>query len=89
LVGKSRRYQPTPNGLKMVSGLVVLRERVLEPLTRGILNPEPTGQPPTQHLWIAAIEVCVNRCWSSFANLGSPLKAGHRQEIVDVLGLTA
>jgi hypothetical protein len=43
LVGKGRCYQPTPNGLKMVSGLMVLRERVLEPFTRGILNSEPTA----------------------------------------------
>ena len=38
LVGKSRRYEPTANGLRMISGLMVLRERVLEPLTRGIVN---------------------------------------------------
>ncbi|MBV8832190.1 MAG: hypothetical protein JO108_23560 [Acidobacteriaceae bacterium] len=41
LVGKSRRYEPTPNGLRTISGLMVLRERVLEPLTRGMLNPAP------------------------------------------------
>jgi hypothetical protein len=29
LVGESRRYEPTPNGLRMISGLMVLRERVL------------------------------------------------------------
>ena len=38
LIGKSRRYEPTPNGLRMISGLTVLRERILEPLTRGIGN---------------------------------------------------
>jgi hypothetical protein len=38
LIGKSRRYEPTPNGLRMISGLTVLRERILEPLTRGISN---------------------------------------------------
>jgi hypothetical protein len=38
LIGKSRRYEPTPNGLRMISGLTVLRERILEPLTRGIIN---------------------------------------------------
>ena len=31
LVGKSRRYEPTPNGLRLISELMVLRERVVEP----------------------------------------------------------
>lgn len=42
LVGKSRRYEPTANGLRLISGLMVLRERVLEPLIRGIVNVVPT-----------------------------------------------
>jgi hypothetical protein len=40
LVGKTRRYEPTPRGLRMISALMVLRERVAEPLTRGIVNIE-------------------------------------------------
>ena len=40
LVAKSRRYEPTPQGLRMISALTVLRERVVEPLTRGIVDPE-------------------------------------------------
>lgn len=49
LVGKSRRYEATPDGLRTISALMVLRERVLEPLTRGIVNLEPTqpGVNPT------------------------------------------
>ena len=39
-VGKSRRYEPTPQGLRVMSALMVLRERVVEPLTRGIVNLE-------------------------------------------------
>jgi hypothetical protein len=46
LVGKSRRYELTPNGLRMISALLVLRERVVEPLTRGIVNVESI-QPAT------------------------------------------
>jgi hypothetical protein len=48
-VGKSRRYEPTPNGLRMISGVTVLRERVLEPLTHGIANfaPSALGANPT------------------------------------------
>ena len=38
LVAKSRCYEPTLNGLRMISALMVLRERVVEPLTRGIVD---------------------------------------------------
>ncbi len=46
LVGKSRRYEPTPDGLRLISALIVLRERIVEPLTRGIVTVEST-QPAT------------------------------------------
>jgi hypothetical protein len=38
LVGKGRRYEPTPNGLRMISAFMVLRERILEPLISGTVN---------------------------------------------------
>ena len=41
MVGKSRRYEPTREGLRLISGLMVLREHILEPLIRGVLAPEP------------------------------------------------
>jgi hypothetical protein len=43
LIGKSRRYEPTPNGLRMISGLMALRERILEPLIRRTVNHESTA----------------------------------------------
>lgn len=43
LAGKSRRYQPGPNGLRMISALMVLRERILEPLIRGVVNTAPSA----------------------------------------------
>jgi hypothetical protein len=46
LIGKPRRYEPTPEGLRMISALTVLREQVVEPLTRGIINVE-SAQPAT------------------------------------------
>jgi hypothetical protein len=42
LVGKNRRYEPTPQGLRIISALTILRERVLEPLSRGIVKIGPT-----------------------------------------------
>ena len=40
LVGKSRRYEPTSSGLTTISGILVLRERVLEPLIRSTVQRE-------------------------------------------------
>jgi hypothetical protein len=37
-VGKSRLYEPTSSGLTMISEIMVLRERVLEPLIRGTVH---------------------------------------------------
>ncbi len=56
LVGKSRRYEPTPKGLRMISGLIVLRERVLEPLTRSNINLAATSLQPIRRPWTSIIE---------------------------------
>jgi hypothetical protein len=34
-IGKSRRYRPTPDGLRVISALLTLREKVLKPLLAG------------------------------------------------------
>lgn len=52
-IGKSRRYEATPSGLKAIAALVVLRTHVIEPLfacsmngtpSRGVQNPTPLDQ---------------------------------------------
>ena len=52
-VGRSRRYEPLPQGLKALTALVVLRDKVIRPLlaaaietrpTRGVRNPRPVDQ---------------------------------------------
>jgi hypothetical protein len=44
-VGFSRHYQPLSQGLKTVAALVVLRERVIQPLLAGIATPRLGRRP--------------------------------------------
>ena len=40
-IGASRRYQPLPEGLRALTALVVLREKVIRPLLAASTRPEP------------------------------------------------
>ena len=53
-LGKSRRYAPTPEGLRAITALSVLRDQVLKPLLAGIISDEPSQQPAT----ISSIDRC-------------------------------
>jgi hypothetical protein len=44
-VGSSRHYQPVSQGLKTVAALVVLREKVIQPLLAGIVTPRLGRKP--------------------------------------------
>jgi hypothetical protein len=46
-IGKSRRYQTVPQGLQIMTALMVLREKVIKPLLAGAAKPKP-GSPPKQ-----------------------------------------
>ena len=46
-MGKSRRYQTLPEGLQIMTALVLLREKVIKPVLAGAGKPKP-GQPPKQ-----------------------------------------
>lgn len=48
-IGKTRRYQPTPAGLKAIAALVVLREKVIRPLLASAQEIQPSrgSQNPT------------------------------------------
>jgi DNA-binding transcriptional ArsR family regulator len=50
LVGKSRRYEPTQNGLTMISGLIVLREECWNRSSAAPLTGSPTHPLPIRHL---------------------------------------
>jgi hypothetical protein len=44
-VGSSRHYQPLPQGLKNITALLVLREKVVQPLLAGVATPRRGRKP--------------------------------------------
>jgi hypothetical protein len=44
-IGKSRRYEPAPEGLRSLTALLVLREKIIRPLLAASTQPEPTAKP--------------------------------------------
>jgi len=49
-IGKSRRYEPVPEGLRALTALLLLREYIIRPLLAASGQPEPPSKPahPTQ-----------------------------------------
>lgn len=49
-IGKSRRYEPVPEGLRALTALLLLREHIIRPLLAASGQPEPPSKPahPTQ-----------------------------------------
>jgi hypothetical protein len=44
-IGKSRRYQSVPEGLRSLTALLVLREKIIRPLLAASGQPQPPSQP--------------------------------------------
>jgi hypothetical protein len=44
-IGKSRRYEPVPEGLRSLTALLVLREKIIRPLLAASVQPEPPAKP--------------------------------------------
>jgi hypothetical protein len=44
-IGKSRRYEPVPEGLRSLTALLVLREKIVRPLLAAGTQPEPEAKP--------------------------------------------
>jgi hypothetical protein len=44
-IGKSRRYEPVPDGLRQLTALPVLREKIIRPLLAARRQPEPPANP--------------------------------------------
>ena len=43
-IGKSRRYQSVPEGLRSLTALLVLREKIIRPLLAASGQPQPPSQ---------------------------------------------
>ena len=48
-IGKSRRYEVVPDGLRSVTALLVLREKVIKPVLAGVCIPRPGRRPKNQN----------------------------------------
>lgn len=48
-IGKSRRYEALPKGLKAITALLVLREKVIKPVLAGVCKPKPGPKPKKQN----------------------------------------
>jgi hypothetical protein len=44
-IGKSRRYEPVPEGLRAITALLILREKVIRPLLAASCQPEASAKP--------------------------------------------
>jgi hypothetical protein len=44
-IGKSRRYEPLLEGLRSITALLILREKIIRPLLAASTQPEPTAKP--------------------------------------------
>jgi hypothetical protein len=44
-IGKSRRYEPVPDGLRSLTALLILREKIIRPLLAASRQPEPPAKP--------------------------------------------
>ena len=69
-MGKSRRYEATPGGLRTIAALSVLRDKVLKPLLAGITANERDPQPTT----VAPIDIRLEAVRSEMALLLAELK---------------
>src|SRR5438093_4722631 len=69
-IGKGRRYEATPNGLKAIAALVVLRNQVIQPLLASAINRMPSrgAQNPT----------ALDQCYASLRT--------HMQNLLEHLG---
>ena len=69
-IGKSRRYEPLPEGLRTMTALIVLREKVIRPLLAASTRPEPQfksiNPTPIDHHYETFEPACgaCSLCWA-------------------------
>ena len=47
-IGKSRRYEAVPKGLKGITALIAIREKVIKPVLAGVCKPKRGPKPKNQ-----------------------------------------
>jgi hypothetical protein len=88
-IGKSRRYQAAPLGLRTMTALLVLREKVFRPLVAGPDSQTCQHGPTARPRWMTCIAHCRPTCKTCSACSTFPSKRYERQLFVDVNVLRA
>src|SRR5262249_23612838 len=75
-IGTSRRYEPEPDGLRAMTALVVLREKVIRPLLAASQRPESQIKPnhPTP---VIIMNISGSACEISSPRSGWPHRIGN------------
>ena len=84
-IGKSRRYEPVPEGLRALTALLVLREKIIQPIARcqppaSDLSPNRATQRPST----TTTKTFEPACEISSLSLAWPPE--HRQSIFHLFG---
>ena len=69
-VGKSRRYETVPEGLRAVTALLILRDKVIKPVLAGAGKPRPGRKPKNQSPIDAHYEAIQSQMRSLFQLIG-------------------
>jgi hypothetical protein len=64
-IGKSRRYEPDPDGLKIMTALLTLREKVIKPVLAGAAKPKRGPKP----LWQSDLDIQYAKVQSEMRSL--------------------
>lgn len=84
---RKQRYEALPQGLKTLAALLVLRDKVIQPLLAGVLQTRPPRgvQNPTRST--ITLKPCVSACRGYSKNSVSPPE--HEKQFFQVFYLSA
>ncbi len=49
-LGRSRRYQVVPSGIRAITALLILRDHIIKPILAGVSTSAPSSKPPISTL---------------------------------------
>ena len=71
-LGKTRRYEASPEALRMLSAVALLQNKVIRPVLASLTGEVTTNEAIIGLRWTSATRPYVKRCSRSFRNWGSP-----------------
>lgn len=64
-IGKSRRYEPSPDGLMLMTALLILREKIIKPVLAGAGKPKRGRKP----LWQSELDIHYDKVQTEMRSL--------------------